>query len=90
MQTYWGKRFKFIDQYKETGIDPKKMFIGFSSESYDRPADQPDMYIDKAREIGALGVFAWRLDTDSIDRLGTSHYSIAHKTWKLAGRETNQ
>lgn len=86
LQTYWGNRFDFIDQFEATGIDVSKMLIGLASESYDKPADAPEAFAEIAKERGARGIFAWRLDTDSLDQQGVPHYSIAHKMWDLMGR----
>ncbi|MGF1735258.1 glycosyl hydrolase family 18 protein [Photobacterium satsumensis] len=90
LQTYWGNRFDFIDQFEETGVEVSKMLIGLASESYDRPADAPAAFVDIAKQRGARGIFAWRLDTDSLDQQGTPHYSIAKEMWQLMGRDNTQ
>ncbi|ENM5740507.1 hypothetical protein CW613_002518 [Vibrio mimicus] len=87
LQAYWGNSFHYIDVLKQSGVDVSKMLIGLASESYDQPADDPEIYVEKAKEVGAKGVFAWRLDTDSVDQQGKPHYSIAKKLWVLMGRD---
>lgn len=88
LQAYWGNSFHYIDEFKQSGVDISKMFIGLASESYDQPADVPEVYVEKAKEVGAKGVFAWRLDNDSLDQKNKPHYSIAKKLWVLMGRDT--
>ncbi|TXY26061.1 glycoside hydrolase family 18 protein [Vibrio mimicus] len=87
LQAYWGNSFHYIDKLKQSGVDVSKMLIGLASESYDQPADAPEIYVKKAKEVGAKGVFAWRLDTDSLDQQSKPHYSIATKLWVLMGRD---
>ncbi len=87
LQAYWGNSFHYIDKFKQSGVDMSKILIGLASESYDQPADDPQIYVEKAKEVGAKGVFAWRLDTDSVDQKGVPHYSIAKKLWVLMGRD---
>ncbi|WP_028863243.1 glycosyl hydrolase family 18 protein [Psychromonas aquimarina] len=90
LQTYWGERFHFIDQFADSGVDVSKMLIGLASEIHNRPSDSPQPFIDIAREHGARGIFAWRVDTDSLDEQGIPQYSIAHQMWELMGRDKAQ
>ncbi|WP_252178025.1 glycoside hydrolase family 18 protein [Endozoicomonas sp. 4G] len=87
LQTYWGDRFHFIDDFKATGVETDKMMIGMSSESYNRPADDPEAFIKVARENNTQGIFAWRMDTDSMDQMGTPHYKITEDMWEQMGRQ---
>ncbi|WP_019614752.1 glycosyl hydrolase family 18 protein [Psychromonas ossibalaenae] len=86
LQTYWGERFHFIDLFEDSGVDVSKMLIGLASEIDRNPADSPQPFIDIARERGARGIFAWRVDTDSLDENGIPQYTITNKMWELMGR----
>ena len=73
-----------------------RIVYGLNSEGYDRriplsalphpgwgQSDDPKKKAAKAKANGAAGIFAWRLDNDSLDKQGFPTFATGIEMWKL-------
>jgi GH18 family chitinase len=64
-----------------------RIVYGLNSEGNIGESDNPRKFADKAKANRAAGIFAWRLNGDSVDQNGSPTFATAAKMWKLMNQQ---
>jgi GH18 family chitinase len=60
-----------------------KIVFGLNSEGHIGQSDDPNKFASEAKKNGAAGIFAWRLDNDSLDPDGFPTFATGREMWEL-------
>jgi hypothetical protein len=84
-QTYkHGGNGTKVDWFKEQLRSFDRIVFGLNSEGYIGESDAPQEFVDQAKSNGAAGIFAWRLDNDSVnEQTKFPTFATAKKMWGL-------
>ncbi len=73
-----------VDWYEKTLGSFNRIVYGMNSEGWEGDSDKPDKFANLARENKAAGVFAWRLDNDTVDKTTKlPKFVTARALWNL-------
>ncbi|WP_028445918.1 glycosyl hydrolase family 18 protein [Chitinimonas koreensis] len=87
VQSY--QRLNYIDRFIGLGIEPGKIHVGICSENDSTSGFFPPecgiaAYIAKCVEVGAGGLYAWRIDNDDTDhQTNLPRYTITRQMWQF-------
>jgi GH18 family chitinase len=64
-----------------------RIVYGLNSEGNIGESDNPRKFADKAKANRAAGIFAWRLNGDSVDQNGSPTFATSAKMWKSMNQQ---
>jgi GH18 family chitinase len=83
-QTYdHGGNGTTADWFAEQLGSYSSIVFGLNSEGYIGASDEPKKFAAEAKKTAAAGIFAWRLDNDSLDPDGFPTFATGREMWKL-------
>lgn len=84
-QTYdHGGNGTTVDWYEEQLGSFNRIVYGLNSEGYIGESDDPEKFADEAKSNKAAGIFAWRLDNDSVNQqTNYPTFATGIKMWTL-------
>jgi chitinase len=72
-----------VDWYEEQLGSYARIVYGLNSEGYTGESDDPAKFAGPAKQNDAAGIFAWRLDNDSLDQSGFPTFATGIEMWNL-------
>lgn len=82
-QTYEHGGGTTVTWYEETLGSFDRIVYGLNSEGPEGTSDDPATFAREAKENDAAGIFAWRLDNDSLNSQGFPTFHTGIEMWKL-------
>jgi Glycosyl hydrolases family 18 len=84
----YGNNPPYADQYEKMLGSYATIVYGMDSEGPIGDSDDPRVYIAALKANHAAGIFAWRLDNDSLDAQGFPTFATATLLWQLMNSES--
>ncbi|HEY6763332.1 MAG TPA: glycoside hydrolase family 18 protein [Candidatus Sulfotelmatobacter sp.] len=83
MPQSYGNNPSYADTYAQILGSYDQIVYGLDSEGPIGQSDNPQTYVDAAEANNAAGIFAWRLDNDSLNAQGYPTFATGIKMWQL-------